>query len=231
MSEICYLISICDRSKMREFIDLFRADGLSPVFVSLGYGTAGNEISDKLGLTDTEKAVLTSFATRETWIRIKNDLHSSLRIHDPGSGIAFLVPAGSVAGKQQLKFLLSNQEFVLEEESSMKDTRYEMIMIIANVGYSDQIMNVARREGAGGGTIIHARGTGVEGGEKFLGFTLASEKEIIMIVTRTDGRNAIMSAVNRECGKNSEAKAICFSLPVSSTAGVSFAEADGGDGT
>ena len=102
-------------------------------------------------------------------------------------------------------------------------------MIISNIGYSDQIMDVARKEGAGGGTVVRSRGTGVEGSDKFLGFTLASEKEMIMIVTRSENKNAIMSAVTRECGKTSDAKAIAFSLPVSSTAGIAFPETEKSD--
>ena len=36
--------------------------------------------------------------------------------------------------------------------------------------------------GAGGGTVIHAKGTGLEKAERFLGVSIADEKEMIFIV-------------------------------------------------
>ena len=38
----------------------------------------------------------------------------------------------------------------------MKNTKYELIIVIANHGYSEDVMDAARAEGAGGGTVIHA---------------------------------------------------------------------------
>ena len=51
----------------------------------------------------------------------------------------------------------------------MKDTRYELLVVIANQGYSELVMDAARKAGAGGGTVIHAKGTGLELAEQFLG--------------------------------------------------------------
>ena len=39
---------------------------------------------------------------------------------------------------------------------------YELLVTIANTGYSDTIMKAARSAYAPGGTIIHAKGTGME---------------------------------------------------------------------
>ena len=80
--------------------------------------------------------------------------------------------------------------------------------------------------GAAGGTVIHAKGTGMEGAEKFLGISLAAEKEMIYIVVHRDKRNEIMSAIMRDAGMASKAKSICFTLPVSATAGLRLIEED-----
>ena len=52
----------------------------------------------------------------------------------------------------------------------------------------------------------------------------ALEKEIIYIVTKTEQKNAIMSAIMKEAGLDSKAKAITFSLPVTDTAGLRLIE-------
>ena len=106
----------------------------------------------------------------------------------------------------------------------MKDTTHELLVVIADLGNSDLIMDAARQAGATGGTIIHAKGTGMERAEKFLGVTLASEKEIIFIVTKKEQKNAIMQSVMEHAGMNTKAKAIVFSLPVTSTAGLRLLE-------
>ena len=108
----------------------------------------------------------------------------------------------------------------------MKDTNYELLIVVANHGYSDLIMDAARGAGAAGGTVIHAKGTGMEGAEKFLGISLAAEKEMIYIVVHREQRNAIMSAIMRSAGMESKAKSICFTLPVSDTAGLRLLEDD-----
>ena len=48
---------------------------------------------------------------------------------------------------------------------------------------------------APGGTVIHAKGTGAEKAEKFFGVSLAKEKEVIFMVTRKEGKNAIMTSI------------------------------------
>ncbi|MBQ5799523.1 MAG: P-II family nitrogen regulator, partial [Oscillospiraceae bacterium] len=80
--------------------------------------------------------------------------------------------------------------------------------------------------GAGGGTVLHAKGTGMEGAEKFLGISLAAEKEMIFIVVRTKQKKDIMSAIMRDAGMSSKAKSIVFSLPVNDTAGLRLIEDD-----
>ena len=54
--------------------------------------------------------------------------------------------------------------------------------------------------------------------------SLASEKEIIFIVSKTGQRSGIMKAVMEKAGMVSKAKSIIFSLPVSSTAGLRLLE-------
>ena len=41
----------------------------------------------------------------------------------------------------------------------MAEFEHEVIYCIVNSGFSDAVMDAAREFGAGGGTVIHARGT------------------------------------------------------------------------
>ena len=106
----------------------------------------------------------------------------------------------------------------------MKDTVHELIIVIANQGNIELIMDAARGAGAYGGTVIHARGTGMEQAEKFLGVSIAAEKEMIFIVTKKEQKNSIMKAIIEKAGMESRAKSIVFSLPVTDTAGLRLIE-------
>ena len=104
--------------------------------------------------------------------------------------------------------------------TEQKDTRtMELIIAICNKGYTEDVMEAARGAGAGGGTILHAKGTGTEYAEKFFGLSLVDEKEIIYIVSKKDKRSAIMQAITDKAGAGSKAHALVFSLPVTDTAG------------
>ena len=224
MSELYLMFSIVNRRQTRRFQDLYDAAGASLALTTLGRGTAASDILDYFGLAASEKALLLHFVTGETWKTIKAALQKKLHIDVPGTGIAFTVPLSSIGGKKQLQFLLNGQDFEKGEEQTLKDTKYELLLAIANQGYTEQIMDAARSQGAGGGTVIHAKGTGMEHAEQFLGFSLASEKEIVLIVVPHAKKNSIMRAIMDQAGMTTDAKAIVFSLPVTATAGMRLLE-------
>ena len=218
MSELSMMVTITERSKLTTFLSFYRERQVPVQFISLALGTASNETLNYLGLERSDKCVFASFVTDEKWEELRRGLRRELQIDVPGMGIAFTVPLSSIGGRRELQFLTEHQNYQKGEESTMKDTKYELLVVIANHGYSDLIMDAAR--GAG------AAGTGMEGAEKFLGISLAAEKEMIYIVVHRDKRNDIMSAIMRDAGMASKAKSICFTLPVSATAGLRLLEDD-----
>lgn len=224
MSELFMMVSILDRNRAKKFLTLYQEYGVTVNFVSLARGTAASEMLDTFGLESHEKMLITSIVTRDVWRQIKKGLQQKLNIDVPGTGIAFIIPLSSIGGKRQLEFLTEHQNFVKGEESTLKETKYELLIVIANQGYTDMIMDAARKANAGGGTIIHAKGTGMDGAAKFLGFSLAAEKDMVYIVVKHEEKNKIMQAIMQDAGMNSMAKSIVFSLPVTSTAGMRLAE-------
>ena len=224
MGNICLMTTIVDRKIIEKYLSLYRENDLHIMYVTLGMGTATNEVMDYLGLDSAEKAVAFSVVEEETWLTVKKQLQKKLQIDAPGGGIAFTVPLSSVGGRKTLEFLLEKSDYQRQEESTLKNTEYELIVVISQQGYTDIIMDAARGAGAYGGTIIHAKGTGNAETEKFMGVTISAEKEIVYIVSKAKEKNAIMKAILEKSGLNSKAKAICFSLPVSDTAGLRLLE-------
>jgi len=219
MSELYLLTTIADRRLLPRFVSLYQDRGIQVNLITLGYGTVSGA-GAAMFLNQSEKAVCFALVTMETWREAKRGLRQSLKIDVPGVGIAFLVPVSSIGGRRELAFLTDGQSFTRGEESELKGTERELIVIIGNQGYNELIMDAAREAGAYGGSVVHARGTGMERAEKFLGISLASEKDMIFIVTKTSQRDRIMQKIMMQAGMETPAKAIAFSLPVTDTAGL-----------
>lgn len=225
MSELYLLVTITSRNLTKRFTTFYEEQGLPVSVITVGYGTASSEVLDYFGLDGSEKSVLFHFVTDTTWKSVKRQLRMKMQIDIPGIGIAFLVPLSSIGGKKALNYLTCGQEFEKGEESALKDTKYELLVVIANQGYTELIMDAARKVHAAGGTIIHAKGTGSQMAEKFMGVTLVPEKEMVFIVVRKDQKNAIMKSIMDEAGTGTKAGSVVFSLPVTDTAGMRLMEA------
>ena len=224
MGNLYLMTTIVDRKDVNRYIDLFKENNMNVMHLTLGFGTAANEIMDYLGLESREKAVSFSVVEENSWVDIKKQLEKKLKIDAPGGGISFITPISSIGGKKALNYLIENENYQKEEESTLKNTERELIVVIAEQGYTELIMDAARGAGAYGGTVIHAKGTGQAAAEKFLGVTIAAEKEMLFIVTKTEQKNNIMQAIMKDAGLDSKSKSIVFSLPVSDTAGLRLVE-------
>ena len=224
MSELSMMVTITTRKHTRNFVDFYNGMDLPVSVITLGNGTASSEILDYFGLDGSEKSVLFHIITDTKWKEVKRQLRLQMNIDIPGIGIAFLVPLSSIGGMKALSYLTAQQDYVKGEESTLKDTKYELLVTIANQGYSELVMEAARKVHAAGGTVIHAKGTGTHLAQKFMGVTLVPEKEMIFIVVRKSQKNAIMRAIMDEAGTGTKAGAIVFSLPVTDTAGMRMME-------
>lgn len=192
-----------------------------PLNVTLsGRGTAVKSMLDVLGIESNLKRIMFSVAneekTREFITRQKRQLHIGV----PGHGIVIAVPVKSIGGGKTVAYLRG-------EDGTAKYTpslnyAYELIVVIANEGRTDTVMNAARAAGARGGTVLHGKGTGSEAAMKFLNISIADEKEVILIVAPTAEKTAIMSEILKKAGPDTDAKAIAFSLPTSAVAGFGF---------
>ncbi len=98
--------------------------------------------------------------------------------------------------------------------------QHEVIFCIVNSGYSDAVMDTAKKLGARGGTVINARGTAGKEAETFFQITIQPEKEIVMILVPSDIKNAVMNALYEEVGLETAGQGIAFSMPVDEVVGL-----------
>ncbi len=87
------------------------------------------------------------------------------------------------------------------------------LYIIVNAGFSADVVEIARSQGATGATIINARGS-VAKPKTILGITIDTEKEIILSVVEKDVAIKIMEKVKETAGVGTEIHGLCFFVPV-----------------
>lgn len=215
--ELYYVFSVVDREKAEKMLKLHEDLNLTLLLTNLGYGTATSEHLLLYDLQQTQKAVISTIATKPTLKALVRAAKRQLFIDIPGNGILAAMPLKSVSGGKNLAFLMDGQE--LEGGTPTMEFENELIITVLNEGHSDDVMDAAREAGATGGTVIHAKGTGKAKAEKFYGVTLAEEKDMIYIIAPAGKKSEIMRNINRCCGMGTPAGAISFSLPVTEAVG------------
>ncbi len=215
--ELYYVLAVTDQEKGADMAALFQAAGLRGILTMLCRGTASSEHLDVYGLEATEKAVIAAAADARQTAQLLRSAKRRLFIDIPGNGILMTIPIKSAAGARSLAYLTDSG---MTGGTPRMEFEHELIIVILNEGYADFVMDAARSAGAGGGTVLHAKGTGRERAERFFGVSLADEKDMIYIVAYADRKAAIMKAINEKAGPDTRARAICFSLPISSVVGL-----------
>jgi nitrogen regulatory protein PII len=97
---------------------------------------------------------------------------------------------------------------------------YKSIFAIVNNGFSEEAMQAARACGARGGTILHARGTMSKESEKTFNITIQPDKEMVMILAKTEMVDGILKGLYTAIGTSTKAQGIVFAIPVDESIGL-----------
>ena len=210
--ELYYIISITDHDKGDIMNTLYRDAGLHMILSMPGRGTATSELLAIYGLDAKEKVVTSAVASAPEAEQLLKSAKRRLFIDIPGNGVMLTIPLKSVVGGKTLAYLTDHAKIGGKPDMNFE---HELIVVILNEGYSDFVMDV-----------LHAKGTGAARAEKFFGVSLADEKDMVYIIAYADEKAAILKSINEKAGPGTKAGAICFSLPISSVAGLRSREED-----
>lgn len=216
--ELYVVFSVVERENAQALLDIHNELQLSVVLSNLGQGTATTEQLLLYDLEQSEKVIVSTIVTADSMKRLMKLAKRKLFIDIPGNGVMMAIPLKSVGGGKSLAYITDEQ--VIGGSVPNMNFEHELIVVILNEGYADFVMDAARNAGATGGTVFHAKGTGRAKAEKFYGVSLAEEKDMIYILANTGKKSAIMKEITKECGTETKAGAVCFSLPVSEVAGI-----------
>ena len=201
--------------------EIFAEDCIPIHYRLYATGTASSEVMDILGLGSSEKRLLISALPKSAADSMLLKLYKALRIGTVNSGIAFTVPinaASKVAFRVFDNLKQENEE--RKGQRAMSEKKNAMIVATVNLGYSEDVMAAARKAGAGGGTVLHSRSIIHDTAVQSLGGDIAEEKDIVLIVADSETKLAIMQAISENCGIQTEAKGIVYSLPIDNVIGL-----------
>lgn len=185
------LISIVPHDSGELISNAAKSAGAGGGTIVMGRGTASNGVLQLLGLGDTSKDIV--------YIIIQEKLKSA--VYDA------IIKASEKKAHFGLMFTLNTPDFIRAghlnekseeskgEESMKNENSYQMINVIVNKGYAEDAMAAARKAGAGGGTIIGARGTAKEDDAAFFGTKIVPEKDMLMILVPASKKDDIVNAI------------------------------------
>ena len=207
------ILSIVQQGHGQALISRLRREGIPIHYQFAGHGTAPSEILSFLGLGTSDKDVVMSFATESHARELLGSLHGAFLQFGRVHGLILLFNISAVS-----KLLSMMTQTPLKETTGGTAMNYNannsLICISVNLGYTAQVMHVARQAGARGGTVIKARLAADDAAEEMLGVELAQEKELVLILAPSKDAPNIMNAVNKKFGLRQEAQAFVHAMPV-----------------
>lgn len=219
MSAINTVMLIVRRDRDESYRTLLRDAGAYTILSFPCQGTAGKGLLSALGLQQTDKTLLLSLMPQTQAHRAFRHAVNDMGLNLPGEGIALRLPVDAFGGATSMKVFLNDYQAEEVRPMDVKELHYTLIIAVCAAGHTAEVMDAAREGGAGGGTVVHAKGTaGVTG--KFLGVSLGAEKEIILIVSARKDRDTVMRAIMAKAGVSSPAQTVLFALPVEEVCGL-----------
>ena len=169
------IITIVNHGLGEKLALILREAGATGGTILVGRGRINSIVLEFLALSDIEKDVLLTLVTDKQFDNVFSAIKTATYFSsNKDCGDSYVIELGG---------------------SSMTETKYNLITLIVNRGYADDIMSAARKADARGGTILHARGTGKPDDEKFFGITIVPEKEQILIISEKDETKKITDAI------------------------------------
>lgn len=220
------VLTIVNRTRLKKIEDFFESENVHLHYICLGFGTASSDMLDVLGLGSTDVACVVSFAPRHYVKEFFENIIYKLDLQKRGNGVTASIPISGVSSPL-MQLLESAGAHTAEKEvdyfmqKHSGEHAFSLVVAVVNHGFSEKVLAAAKEQGAGGGTIIHARRGGEGKAESFFGISITTEKEIVLMLTPFDKKAAVMKAIGRGCGMSSDAHGVIFSLPVEDVAGLS----------
>lgn len=205
---------ILDFGKGSKLFKLYRNLGGVGGTIFLGRGTIKNELLNVLGVLDARKEIFFAVIDEDVEDVFYDEVTKRFALDKPNHGIAFSMPVKYCSKAGSLKGI-SNFE-----KKGVNNLNYEAIFVVVDKGSKDDVLEAAESAGSTGGTIIHGRGSGTKEKESLFNIKIEPEKEIVLILSKTDKTESIVNAIKEKLDLNKPGKGIIFVMDISRAVGL-----------
>ena len=219
------VITITREEDQKKLEEIFDSMDIPMCFQFRGKGTAPSEIMDIFGLRGTTRLLTGAFLPKLQVKPLFETMNKQLSFRHRGGGIAITVP---MIGMQSCVLELLNNENNDEGESLLKGdeinmkekSEHTLIWVSVAGGYSDDVVDAARKAGAKGGTVMKGRRRSSERVRHHFGISMQEEQDFVMIVVPREKKNDTMTAIMNACGLQTKAHGVVWALPVDEVMGL-----------
>ena len=209
--KIMCLLSIVQQGKGKKLMKALRDLKVAMNFQTVGMGTAPTEMMDIFGLGSHDKDVIISIGAETNIREMIANFGENFQSHSKYGGLMIVL---DVSASSRLLNEILNFQIMQKEFAPMRNEHHNNLIVISvNEGYSESVMQLARKAGATGGTVIKGRLADGEQFTEFVNTEVSSEREILFILAPTKVGAQIMTDVNKDFGITSPANGIIFALP------------------
>lgn len=211
---IMLLLSIVEIDKGKKLIEALKKLNIRLNFQTIGTGTAPTELMDIFGLGTNDKDVIISLGAESDINNMMTNFGTTFTSHSKYGGLMIVINIAAASRVLTEILNFENSKNTEEGTAIMKNEHNNNLIIISvNEGFTEDVMEAARRAGATGGTVIKGRLTDIEQFTEFVNTEVDEEREILFILAPSKITKDIMERVNKDFGLTSPANGIIFSVP------------------
>ena len=207
---VCVIVNFGLGSKV---IQKAKQEGIFGGTIFLCKGTVNNKILNFFGLTDVRKELVLMAGETDNVYKALEKLNEEFKFEKPNHGIAFTTAISNILGTRTCK--TSNIK-----EKGVDNIMYQSITIIVEKGKGEDVIDAATKAGSKGGTIINARGSGIHETSKLFAMEIEPEKEIVIILSKTEDVDKIVSSIKTEMKIDEPGKGIIYTQDIKKAYGL-----------
>jgi nitrogen regulatory protein PII len=212
MKEFSIICCVVNEHLGSKVIKVTKQAGAKGATVFYGKGIVGSKLLQILGIDYMFKEIVVVVVEKAESSKMLSVLTEEMSFDKPNQGIAFSILLNNFIGTSHVNYY--------EEEKKSEEGMFEAIFTVVNKGSAEDVIDAAKSEGAKGGTIINARGSGIHETEMLFKMQIEPEKEIVLILTKKETTKKIIEAVCAQMKIREPGNGIIFTVGVNEAVGL-----------
>ena len=152
------LTLILSENQSHKCVRLAKEQGIKGGIIIIGRGTVSNTVLNLLGIKNQKKEIIKLLLRKEITKEVLDCFDETLQLSKPGHGIAYITPVICAVGLPSKKQIINKP--TRRQYNKRRREYVQKLTVIVDRGMANDVMDIARKAGVRGGTILHGRGAG-----------------------------------------------------------------------